>query len=86
MFRNIMTSIVVIIDVSENIMTRINEQLMGQFLDEKKNGKGTFYYANGNKYIGDFVDDEMAGQGVFTWPDGNRYEMKCSEMSWHHLL
>jgi len=50
------------------------------------NGKGTYYYANGNKYIGDWVDDFRSGQGVFKWSDGGRYEMRRSQKLGHYLL
>ncbi len=64
----------------------MDEQLWGQFNNDKKNGKGTLYFASGNKYIGGWVDNQRAGQGVFTWSIGNRYEITCSEMFCHHLL
>ena len=64
----------------------MNEQLMEQFRDGKKNGKGTIYYAKGKKYVGDWIDDKRTGQGVFTWPDGNRFEKKYSQMSSHGSL
>jgi len=56
----------------------MNEQTLGQFQDDKMNGKGTYYYATGNKYTGDMVNDKLEGQGVFIWTDGNRYEVGCS--------
>jgi hypothetical protein len=74
------------ISTSENNMTMIDEYVLGQFNDGKKNGKGTFYYASGNKYTGDWVNDQKAGQGVFTWTSGNRYEMRYSQMSCHHCF
>jgi hypothetical protein len=64
----------------------INEQLLGQFKEGKMNGKGTFYYADGNKYTGDMVNDKKEGQGVLVWEDGNRYEMKCSQITCHHVF
>jgi hypothetical protein len=64
----------------------INEQLLGQFKDDKMNGKGTYYCANGNKYTGDMVNGKFEGQGVLVWEDGARYEMKCSEITCHHAF
>ena len=61
-------------------MKSIEVQMSGQFKDDKKNGKGTCYFANGDKYVGDRVDDKQTGQGVFTWSDGDRYERCCSPM------
>jgi hypothetical protein len=64
----------------------INEQLVGQFKDDKQNGKGTYYFVNGNKYTGDWIDEKRVGQGVCTWTNGARYEMRCSQMSYRHWL
>jgi hypothetical protein len=55
-------------------MTIIDECRLGQFKDGNFNGKGTYYFNDGNKYIGDWVDDHRTGQGVFTWASGGRYE------------
>ena len=66
--------------LSVHTMNSIQAQVWGQFKDGKKNGKGTYYYANGNKYMGDWVDENRTGQGVFTWPSGDRYERCCSAM------
>ncbi len=57
-----------------NIDDAINEQQMGQWKDDKMNGKGTYYWISGDKYTGDWVDGNRTGQGVFTWHNGNRYE------------
>ncbi|CAF1065956.1 unnamed protein product [Adineta ricciae] len=51
---------------------------MGQFKDDRKNGQGAYYYANGNKYIGDWIDDSPPREGVFIWSSGDRYERCCS--------
>ncbi len=67
-------------------MTKIGELLLGQYQQDKRNGKGTRYYIDGSKYVGDWVDDQKAGQGLFIWPDGDRYEMRYLRMSSDHLL
>ncbi len=59
---------------------------MGQFKDDKKNGKGTCYFADGDKYVGDWIDENRTGQGVFTWANGDRYEKEYSQMSFHNSL
>lgn len=46
----------------------------GEFKDNKKQGKGTYVWANGDRYEGDFVDDEPSGRGKFTFNSGDRYE------------
>ena len=81
LFTNIFDSSFTILITHRNIADTINEQLSGQFKDDKKNGKGTLYYADGTKYVGDWVDDQKAGQGVCTWTNGNRYEKNYSQIS-----
>ena len=46
----------------------------GEFRDNKKQGKGTYIWANGNRYEGDFVDDEPSGRGKFVFASGDQYE------------
>jgi len=60
--------------------------VLGQFKEGKFTGKGTYYYANGNKYIGYWMNDSKSGQGIFKWSDGGRYEMECSEKLGHCLV
>jgi hypothetical protein len=67
-------------------MSTISELSSGQYMNDKRNGKGTYCYCNGNKYTGDWVDGNMTGQAVFTWFDGDRYEMSYIQMSSHRLL
>ncbi len=64
----------------------IDEYLLGQFKDSRQNGKGTYYFASGNKYSGDWINDQKSGQGIFTWTNGDRYEMIYSQMSHQHPL
>ena len=37
------------------------------------NGKGTYIYADGEKYVGEFKDNNRNGQGTYTYPDGEKY-------------
>ena len=46
---------------------------MGNWKDGKRHGNGTFYYANGSKYVGDWEHNLKHGEGVFTFEDGNTY-------------
>ncbi len=73
------------VNIARNPMTIIKEQLLGQFKKNKKNGKGTLYFDNGNKYIGDWIDDQKAGNGILLWSNDNRYERRSSEIVYHHL-
>jgi len=45
----------------------------GEFKDNKKNGQGTYTFANGQKYVGEFKDEKFNGQGTYTFPNGNKY-------------
>ena len=37
-------------------------------------GKGKFYYNNGNIYVGDLKNDELVGKGIYYFNNGDRYE------------
>ena len=37
------------------------------------NGRGTFTWANGDRYVGEFKDDQAHGQGIFTFVNGDEY-------------
>ena len=43
---------------------------VGEFMNGKKNGQGTFTWADGSKYVGGWMDGKMHGQGTFTKDDG----------------
>ncbi len=45
------------------------------------NGKGTYYYVSGNKYVGDMVNGDKIGQGIYYWANGDRYEKKYSHIT-----
>ena len=42
------------------------------------NGKGTFTWANGDKYVGDWVDGDFHGKGTITLKDGRTLRGKWS--------
>ena len=47
---------------------------VGNFLNGKMHGKGTFTYADGATYFGDFKDGEESGKGTFIcWQHGSKY-------------
>ena len=37
------------------------------------NGKGTYTYANGDKYVGKYKDGKQNGQGTYTFANGDKY-------------
>ena len=40
------------------------DKYVGEFVDYKKEGKGTFTWANGDSYCGFWQDDEFHGNGI----------------------
>lgn len=52
----------------------IGNTYIGEFVHDKKFGRGAYQWADGSRYEGDFRDDVMVGNGVFTWPEGDRYD------------
>lgn len=45
-------------------------------MNDKKNGKGTYIWKNGSKYIGNFQNDYRHGYGQMFWQDGRIYKGK----------
>ena len=43
--------------------------MQGEFRKNKKNGKGTYTWANGDKYVGEFKDQKYH-EGKLTYSDG----------------
>ncbi len=54
-------------------------------MNDKRNGKGTYYYVNKNIYTGNWINGTMVGQGVFIWSHGDRYERKVSQAKWAYF-
>ena len=46
---------------------------IGNFIDGLKNGKGKFFFPEGNSYEGNFINNEIKGEGVYKWRDGRIY-------------
>ncbi len=49
----------------------------------KKQGKGTYVWANGDKYVGDFMNDQATGQGIYYSHEGWRYEGGFRDLKFH---
>jgi hypothetical protein len=46
----------------------------GEWVNNKAEGKGTFWHAEGDVYIGEFKADQANGHGEYTHINGSRYE------------
>ena len=42
----------------------------GDWKNDKREGKGIFYYNNGNREMGDYLKDKRIGKHVSLLPDG----------------
>ena len=57
-----------------NFILNNGECYRGQFKNDSKNGKGTYYSSNGKiKYEGDFINDKFEGYGKYIWENGEYY-------------
>ena len=45
----------------------------GEFRNNKRHGKGIYYYTNGDIYAGDWKNDEFFGNGFYIFASGERY-------------
>jgi radial spoke head protein 1 len=46
--------------------------LIGQFIQGKRQGKGTYSYVNGDIYDGEWENDVKQGQGTYTYACGSK--------------
>ena len=56
------------------IKTYDNGKYEGQIINNKREGKGIFYYNDGTKYEGDWKNDFIEGKGIVFLNNGDRYE------------
>ena len=47
------------------------------------NGKGTYNWPDGDKYVGEWKDGMMHGQGTVTWPSGSKYAGEFKDDNLH---
>ena len=50
------------------------DKYIGEFLNDKINGRGEYIYSNGDKYIGEFKDNVFHGHGCYINASGDTYE------------
>ena len=62
---------------------KVNEKLEGCLLGNCKNGRGTYLFAGGNKYIGDFENGLPNGTGKISYANGDVYEGEIEKGSLH---
>ena len=50
------------------------DRYIGELKNDKRHGKGIFYWANGDTYEGDWVENKRHGKGICYYANGNKYE------------
>lgn len=58
---------------------------MGDYVDGKKEGKGTFIWVDGSKYEGNFIANIINKHGEYTWSDGRKYVGNWQNNKMHGL-
>lgn len=57
---------------------------VGQYMNNKRNGKGTYSLSNGIKWEGEFKDGMLTGQGTEYYPDGSiKYKGEFVDNKFH---
>jgi radial spoke head protein 1 len=46
----------------------------GDYVKNKRHGKGLFYYPDGSKYDGEWNENVREGHGTYTYPNNDTYE------------
>jgi hypothetical protein len=46
---------------------------IGEFRNNRRDGKGVWIYPNGARYTGDFKDGKPSGAGTYAYPNGSKY-------------
>jgi len=52
----------------------LHKQYEGEWRNDVKHGKGTFYYLNGDRLEGMFADNLRSGYGIMYYANGDKYE------------
>ncbi len=57
-----------------SIITKLycNGKYKGDFLNNKREGKGIYIFSNGDKYEGHYKKDKREGKGIYYYDDGER--------------
>ena len=51
-----------------------NGKYIGEFKNGMRDGKGIYYWNNGDRYEGDFRNGKYEGKGIYYYNNGERYE------------
>ena len=66
------------LNINNNIINKEikydNGRYVGQVVNGLREGKGIYYFNNGNRYEGDYRNGKREGKGIFYWNSGSRYE------------
>ena len=66
------------LNINNNIINKEikydNGRYVGQVVNGLKEGKGIFYWNDGDKYEGDWRNNKIEGKGIYYYKSGNRYE------------
>lgn len=49
------------------------DKYIGSFVNDSREGKGTYIWANGDSYEGNFTANNMNGEGTYKWASGRTY-------------
>jgi len=58
---------------------RLRREYTGEWVNDKKEGKGAFFYKNGDRYDGLWVEDLPQGEGRMIYSNGDIYEGQWHE-------
>ena len=51
-----------------------NGKYIGEFNNGKREGKGTYYFNDGERYEGDWKNNKQEGKGIYYYKNGNKYD------------
>ena len=61
-------------DINRKKIEYLDGKYEGQILNNKREGRGIFYFNDGDKYEGEWKNDFRHGKGIFYYNEGDRYE------------
>ena len=59
--------------ISTMVRYEFNDIYEGMWENDKANGQGIYYHANGSRYEGNWLNDKQHGLGSEFWTDGSQY-------------